>query len=1172
MLRGLLSLLTGLYKYEDTLANDEHGVAPVAHQIDAPDAARALTIASLSAANPNRCLLVVTKRPEDARSLTDELSIYMSHPSSPTPSGQNPILYPSSDLIPFEKQIGDDEVRNARLSALAALLGCPESRPPIIVTSLNGLLQRIISREEFQAHSQVLRIGEIVHVRTLLDRWTTMGYTIDVATETPGSASSRGGIIDIFSPSAIRPHRIELLGDTIESIRQYDPISQRSEKNVESVYIVPAQETIISSKATRTAEQFLSRIRNGPTTTTIEQIASDLRMFIDYGDNEQLGFYSGLFNTGTLLEYLPLGSLLILDEPRQLTQETKDIHDRSSARRKTKIEEGTIPPDFPSPLWDWHDIIKSIDPTSPQIHLTALEPERGDYTLDVLPAPLFWGRMDDFVSDIKKRMGQGDRIVVMSKYTVRLEEILREYDIGAQKVDEILSPPDRGSVTLIPIHSSEGFILRLSNGSLVVLTDKELFRQSKRQVARRRATVREAFLSELVPGNFVVHIDHGIGRFMGSKQVKDSLGEKEYLTIQYAEGDQLHVPSDSLDRLSPYSAPGEGTPSLTRLGTLEWHRIKERARKAARDMAEELLELYARRQLSDGFSFSPDTSWQREMEDGFPYIETREQLQAISEVKIGMEQPHPLDHLVCGDVGYGKTEVALRAAFKAIQDGKQVAMLCPTTILAQQHFASFTERLAPFPAFVDVLSRFRTTTECTKIMEALRDGNIDVVIGTHRLLQKDVKFKDLGLLIIDDEQRFGVAHKEKFKELRREVDVLTLTATPIPRTLYMALSGLRDMSTIQTPPELRQPVRTFVSEIDDSLIHDAICRELEREGQVFFLHNRVKDIDRWANKIRGLIPGIRVAVGHGQMPEDDLAKVMAAFLNRKLDVLVCTTIIEAGVDIPNANTIIVHRPELLGLSQMYQLRGRVGRGTYQGYAYFLVPKGSSLTEKATNRLKAILAHQELGSGFRLAMKDLEIRGAGNLLGSEQSGHMAAVGFDLYSRLLEEAVEGLRFGDTTASAADALPRAVVTLPIKAFIPEEYVSDMPQRLMLYQRLSRIRSVEQLDALREELQDRFGQLPLEVANLVYLVTVKLLADAAGVESITSDRSCFILRLIASTGGAREALNSYLGRSVQVGDKLIKGKLENNWTTTLTSVLKDLTRFRYKALELMTGLQGED
>jgi transcription-repair coupling factor (superfamily II helicase) len=1066
--------------------------------------------------------------------------------------------------MPFEKQIGDDEVRNARLNVLAALSGDPESRPSLVVTSLAGLLQRTISRDLFQVHSQTLKIGDKVNVRTLLDRWARLGYSIEVAAETPGSASNRGGILDVFPPSTTFPHRIELLGDSIESIRQYNPISQRSERHVESVCIVPAQETMISNNGTHKAKQYLAQIQTGPTTTEIDQIRTDLRMLIDYGNNDQLNFYSGLFNTGTLLDYFPSGSLLVLDEPRQLIQEGQEIEDRISIRRKAKTEDGIIPSDFPSPFWHSHDLARFISSVSPQIHLTALEYGQGDHSLDVLPAPLFWGRMDDFASDVKERTNRGERVVILSKYTARLEEVLYDHDIGAQRIDELLSPPKRGSVTLIPIRASEGFILRLSNGSLVVLTDKEIFRQPKRQVARRRATVREAFLSELIPGNFVVHVDHGIGRFVGSKHVQDKAGGKEYLTIQYAEGDQLHVPSDSLDRLSPYFAPGEAQPSLTRLGTLEWSRLKDRARKAARDMAEELLKLYAGRQLSHGFPFSPDTTWQREMEDGFPYVETPEQLQAISEVKRGMEQPHPLDHLVCGDVGYGKTEVALRAAFKAIQDGKQVAMLCPTTILAQQHFASFTERLAPFPAFVDVLSRFRTDAECNKILRGLCNGTIDIVIGTHRLLQKDVKFKDLGLLIIDDEQRFGVAHKEKFKELRREVDVLTMTATPIPRTLYMALSGLRDMSTIQTPPELRQPVRTFVSEVEDGLIQEAISRELERGGQVFFLHNRVRDIGRWADKIRELIPSARVAVGHGQMHEEELARVMTSFLNRESDVLVCTTIIEAGVDIPNANTMIIHRPELLGLSQMYQLRGRVGRGIYQAYAYFLVPKGVSLTDKATHRLKAILAHQELGAGFRLAMKDLEIRGAGNLLGSEQSGHMAAVGFDLYSRLIEEAVEELKYSNSPTCSFTALPRAVVTLPITAFIPEEYISDMPQRLMIYQRLSRINSVEDLDKLREELRDRFGQLPQASANLVYLVTIKLLAETAGVKSVTTDHSFFMLRLIESTGGARGALSSYLGRSFHIGDKLIKGRLVGDWTTSLTSVLQDLARFRHKTLEL--------
>jgi transcription-repair coupling factor (superfamily II helicase) len=675
---------------------------------------------------------------------------------------------------------------------------------------------------------------------------------------------------------------------------------------------------------------------------------------------------------------------------------------------------------------------------------------------------------------------------------------------------------------------------------------------------------RELFLSELTPGSYVVHVDHGVGRFVGTRQVEAEHGAKEFLTLEYAEGDRLYVPPEHLDRLSPYVAPGESPPSLTRLGTQEWSRAKDRARRSAQEMAQELLTLHAARQVLPGFAFSPDTPWQRELEEAFPYQETPDQQQALSEVKADMEEPHPLDRLVCGDVGYGKTEIALRAAFKAIQDGKQVALLCPTTILAQQHYATFTERLAPFPVRVEVLSRFRTDEEQRQVVEGLRSGAVDLVIGTHRLVQKDVAFKDLGLLVIDDEQRFGVAHKERFKQLRQEVDVLTMTATPIPRTLYMAMSGIRDISTIETPPETRQPVRTFVASYSDDLVREAVLRELDRGGQTFFLHNRVRDIAEWAARLQELAPQARVAIGHGQMDEAELAAVMADFGQGKIDVLVCTTIIEAGLDLPNANTLIVHRPELLGLAQMHQLRGRVGRGTQRAYAYLLTPRGRRITEAAEKRLQAMLAHQELGSGFRIAMKDLEIRGAGNLLGAEQSGHIHAIGFDLYVRLLEEAVDDLRQQTGDGPRPQPPPPVTVSLPLEAQIPEEYVSDLTQRLGVYQRLARTTALEEVEALVVELRDRFGPVPEPVVNLFYIVRVRLLAGAAGVESLAREGDHIALRLREPTGGARPALQAELGPVAQVGDRLIRLRMGADWLQELAGTLEGLGAFRQRLLAL--------
>ena len=626
----------------------------------------------------------------------------------------------------------------------------------------------------------------------------------------------------------------------------------------------------------------------------------------------------------------------------------------------------------------------------------------------------------------------------------------------------------------------------------------------------------------------------------------------------------MYVPTDQLDRVSPYLAPNDQYPSLTRLGTAEWSRVKERAKNAAREMAQELLELYASRQVVEGHAVSPDSPWQRELEDSFPYEETSDQERTIREVKQDMEQVRPMDRLVCGDVGYGKTEVALRASFKTVNEGMQVGLLVPTTVLAQQHYATFSERLSPFPVRVEVLSRFRTRKEQKEVVESLGLGTVDIVIGTHRLLQKDVRFKNLGLVVVDEEQRFGVGHKERLKRMRREVDLLTLSATPIPRTLYMGLAGIRDMSTMETPPEERLPVKTYVCEYSDDVIKEAILRELERGGQVFFLHNRVQTIGRVADGLRRLVPEARIAIGHGRMAEGDLEQVMVDFTQSKVDVLVCTTIIESGLDIPNANTLIIDRADRFGLSQLYQLRGRVGRAGHRAYTYLLIPARRQITEAAGKRLKVILEATELGAGFRIAMRDLEIRGAGNILGAEQSGHIHAVGFELYSQLLNEAVAELKADQgaaTTTQVRTANGQPRVSLPLAAHIPDGYISHLPTRLAVYQRLTRVQDRREIEDIREELRDRFGPLPKAVENLLYLVDTKLLAGEAGLESITQSGSTITLSLIDPVGGARLALENALGPSTRVGNQKVlvsTRRAEDGWKEGLVTVLERLLAFR--------------
>jgi transcription-repair coupling factor (superfamily II helicase) len=697
------------------------------------------------------------------------------------------------------------------------------------------------------------------------------------------------------------------------------------------------------------------------------------------------------------------------------------------------------------------------------------------------------------------------------------------------------------------------------NNDSYLFTDAEIFGFIKqRRLVKRRPVPHHQFLIELAPGDYVVHVEHGIARFAGVTRMANENSQREYLVLKYAANDRLYVPTDQIDRVNRYVGAGDQPPTLSRLGTQEWSRTKQKVRESVEEVAQELLALYAAREVVPGFAFAPDSVWQQELEASFPYVETPDQMEAQAEVKADMEKASPMDRLVCGDVGYGKTEVAIRAAFKAVTDGKQVAVLVPTTVLAQQHFATFKERLEAFPVRVEVLSRFKTQREQQAIVEGLASGSVDICIGTHRLLQKDIAFKNLGLLIIDEEQRFGVAHKEHLKKMRQEVDVLTLSATPIPRTLHMSLVGVRDMSTMETPPEQRLPIKTHVAQYDERLIREAILRELERNGQVFFVHNRVQSIDFIASKLQDLVPEARIAVAHGQMPEGELERVMSDFAEGKSDILVCSTIIESGLDMPNVNTLIVNRADRFGLTQLYQLRGRVGRGANLAHAYFLYDKGKMLTPTAEKRLKTIFEATELGAGFSIALKDLEIRGAGTLLGVRQSGFISAVGFSLYTRLLAEAVEAQRArlaGKPEKAKLSPLPPPTIDLPLKAFIPEDYVADVDTRLSLYQKLARVDKLEQIEALTREFGDRFGKLPAEVKNLLYALRIKIRAARAGVESVSTEDGEIVIRRFEGMQFDRGKLEPFLGEGITAsrGEIRVGYKRVEGWRGILESILSD-------------------
>ena len=647
---------------------------------------------------------------------------------------------------------------------------------------------------------------------------------------------------------------------------------------------------------------------------------------------------------------------------------------------------------------------------------------------------------------------------------------------------------------------------------------------------------------------------------------------QEYLVLEYAEEDKLYVPTEHLDRIQLYHGAADSSPRLTRLGTQEWSKARARAKKATEQLAGELIALYASRKIATGFAAMPDTPWQDSLEASFPFEETPDQLTTIEAVKADMESAQPMDRLVCGDVGYGKTEIALRAAFKTVQSGRQVAILVPTTVLAQQHLETFSERLEPFPASVDMLSRFRSDKEQRETITKLSNGSVDIVIGTHRLLQKDVQFKDLGLVIIDEEHKFGVTHKERLKKMRTQVDIMTLSATPIPRTLHMSLAGVRDMSTIETPPEERLPIKTYVSEESDDLTREAILRELDRGGQVFYLHNRVKDIELVASKLQKLVPEANVQIGHGQMAEDELEKVMASFDRHEFDVLLCTTIIESGVDLPNANTLIVDRADMFGLSQLYQIRGRIGRGANRAYAYLMVPRAKALTEQAEQRLNTILAATELGAGYQIALRDLEIRGIGNLLGAEQSGQISAIGFDLYTKLLADAVKQLKSNansdEPIEPEAPEFSTVRVDIGIDARIPDSYIEDLAQRLSIYQRLARMESGKEIDDIDEEIRDRFGPMPPHVMLLMKTTRMRVMAEAVGVELISAKEFRAVMSLKQPTGGARELLQKQLGIGVDVGHMQIRVDIDRDdpeWIDELMAVMDQIKMFQERMIKMM-------
>ncbi len=1103
-------------------------------------------------------VLLVTPKPENCKKLYDQLLIWC--------KSSQVKLFPEPDALPYQRITSDISTELERvqvLSTLANIAGEPDAAPPLVVASAPALMQKTIPYSDFISTCHTIKLGMEVEPFKLLSQWQSNGYSLENTVEVPGTVSHRGGIIDIFPPTSDLPARLEFLGNTIDSIRLFDPVSQRSLTAVSSIAVSPATELLLNNQPE--LESVVNNIDlSNCTSDTRQQFKQELTMLLNRQRPSNIQFYAPLFNKDSILNYLSPNSLLILDEPVNIKLAVEDLDAQANELRAEKLRQGELPHNFPNPYLTWKELELRIG-NRQSLVLTAwgITDDERPCKLNFTPAQNYTGQLGGFIKKAKQLLHKKHRLILVTHQASRLSELLEEEDITATPLTEIEQIPPPGSLTLLQGSLAEGWVM---NNDTHLYTDAELFGFTKQQRLIRKRPVPYRKLSiDMTSGDYVVHIEHGIAKFTGVTTMTTDSSQKEYLVLEYTGGDKLYVPTDQIDRVNRYIGAGEQLPTLSRLGTQEWTRTKQRVKESAENTAQELLLLYAAREIIPGFPFSPDTVWQQELEAAFPYIETPDQIEAQRQIKEDMAKAKPMDRLVCGDVGYGKTEVAIRAAFKAVMDNKQVAVLVPTTVLAEQHFSTFSQRLAAFPIRIEVLSRFRTAKEQQAILNGLANGSVDICIGTHRLLQKDVVFKDPGLLIIDEEQRFGVAHKEHLKQMRQEVDVLTLSATPIPRTLHMSLVGVRDMSTMETPPEERLPIKTYVAEYDDQLIRQSILRELERNGQVFFVHNRVQSIAFMANKLQSLVPEAKIAIAHGQMHESELETVMAGFTQGESDILVCTTIIESGLDMPNVNTLIVNKADKFGLTQLYQLRGRVGRGANLAYAYFLYDKGKLLTPTAEKRLRTIFEATELGAGFGIAMKDLEIRGAGTLLGVKQSGYISAVGFSLYCRLLAEAVEqqkakqaGIaeeKLKPALGGKPSRLPLPTIDLPLAAYIPEEYVSDLNTRLDLYQSLVKLETVEQIEELAQDFSDRFGTPPIEVKNLLYAVKIKTLAGKAGIESISTEEGQIILRLFDGLQFDKQKLEPLSKDGIKVGLTQLRlnlKRLGGEWQQVLEKVVR--------------------
>ena len=1125
--------------------------------------AKALLIALLhrAAGKPLIVLVRDNRAAEDLQPVVaafGELTGAIAAPSDRGTISDSVLVLPAPDVLPFEGLSPHPEIQEARAATLAKMAAGAAS---VVIVPVAAAAMRLRAPDFYAEMARTIRRGETLDIEPLLQHLNTLGYVAADVVEMPGEYALRGGILDVYPPEADRPLRIELFGDEVESIRKFDPGTQRSTTFVEYAALLPLTDVPVRDETLAAIHTRLS----GKRVTGEEDVVEAAVRAGGVGVFPGWEFYAAVAGADYTVFDLISNVAVVMDEPEDLGAEVEhwwervgDMHLRSGVGNLVRPEELYLhPEEFETrlntlPRADFQHLrLETGEEAQPRISAdehgsdnTVSDPRLsvaigGSAFLLSQPTTRFHGSVPAMVDEVRKLSAEGKRVLFAAASTgevERIADLFSEYGVPFRLGSRTPRPGEsflddaaylagaESTTTVVKAHVPHG--VAFPGANLVVFGTRDLFDELEDVIIRpqRSKSKTSAFISDfrdLAIGDYVVHVEHGIGQYQGLKEIAQAEGDKaEFMILEYAEGARLYVPLTRLDLVQKYRSSEGAKPVLSRLGTQQWAKTKARVKKAMKDMADELLKLYALRKTAEGHPFPADTQWQAEFEDAFEFNETEDQAQAIVDVKKDMEQPQPMDRLLCGDVGYGKTEVAMRAAFKAVGDSQQVAVLAPTTVLAFQHFETFKSRFAAFPITVEMISRFRSARQQKAIVERVEQGKVDILIGTHRLLSKDIKFADLGLVVVDEEQRFGVRHKERLKQLKKEVDVLTMSATPIPRTLHMSLVGLRDMSVIETPPKDRIAIETVVAAWDEKLVKSAIERELERGGQAYLVHNRVDTIYEIAARVQEMVPRARVIVGHGQMSEGELEKVMLTFMRHQADVLVATTIIENGLDIPLCNTIVVNRADRHGLSELYQLRGRVGRSNRRAYAYLLIPPDTELTPLARRRLAALKEFSDLGAGFKIAALDLELRGAGNLLGGEQSGHIDAVGFELYTSMLERTVREIK-----GEAAPVEAETQLNLGLNIRIPAEYIPQENQRLRMYKRVAGIEREAQLNEVRGELEDRYGAPPAAVRNLLEYATLKLLAQRVGVDGIERKRDLVSIRFSGNAAIEPQRLARFVG-----------------------------------------------